>query len=203
MTSLRSMWLCVAALALIAGCGDGGTVAGADTGTGDSGSTTDAARADTGTGDTDSGTGDTDSGTTDTDSGTGDTDSGTTDVDANIACVGVECTGYAAALEAAPRGATSLDNCVVQLHQTDCCGATAAYGINHAARTALCTAEATCVASYPDPVCSDDTITTDTGDTTTNVDNVRLRLVDGVCQTFVCESGPCRSEPGVEGGCAP
>lgn len=129
---------------------------------------------------------------------------------------GVECGGYAAALAAAPRGSTSLDNCVVQLHQTDCCGAMAAYGVNHAARTTLCPAEASCVATYPAmPGCSDTQITTDSGEVTNDMSDVRLRLVDptpcsfdpGImcyrCETFVCTRGTCRSEPGIAGGCGP
>lgn len=148
----------------------------------------------------DVGTGDIDSGTTDVDSGEVD---GGGDIDTGLpSCAGIECTGFAAVLAAAPRGATSLDNCVIQLHQTDCCGATAAYGINHGARTTLCPAEATCVAGYPDPVCTNDTITTDTGETTTVADDVRLRLTaGGICETFVCTTGSCRSAPGIAGGC--
>lgn len=201
----------VLALVLLAACDDGNG-SGADAG--DAGSRIDASTTDAGTGDVDSGPGD--------DGGTGDagpTDDGGTGTDAATdsglpACAGMECTDYAAALSAAPRGATSLDNCVIQLHQTDCCGANRAYGVNHAARDTLCPAEDACVATYPTtPGCTDATITTDTGETTTNMDDVRVRIVDGTpcsfdpsvtcytCETFVCTTGPCRSEPGIAGGC--
>jgi hypothetical protein len=157
-------------------------------------------------------------------------DAGTTDVDAFVGadafvppprdggavCMpGVECSGYDTALEAAPTGATSLDNCVVQMHQLDCCGAMAAYGVNHAARTTLCPAEASCDAQYPAATCTDSSIVTDTGDTTNRMTDVRLRLVDPApcpfnpaltcytCETFVCRSDTCRSAPGISGGCGP
>ena len=210
MTSLhRSLLLCLGLSVGAIGCGDGTTGGAVDSGNGgtdtgvvrdtgpagDTGPTVDTGPlADTGT------TGD-DSGTTGDDSGTTGDDSGTTDVDSAVSCAGIECTGYAAVLEASPRDADSLANCVIQLHQSDCCGATAAYGINHGARTALCAAEDTCTASYPDPICSDDTITTDSGESTTVMGNVRLRIVDGTCETFVCTSDPCRSAPGIAGGC--
>lgn len=134
--------------------------------------------------------------------------------DGGGSCAGVECADYAAALSASPRGATSLANCVVQLHQLDCCGAMAAYGVNHAARDTLCPAEDACVATYPtEPGCGDATLTTDTGETTADMSEVRLRIVDPTpcsfdpsatcytCETFVCTTGSCRSAPGIAGGC--
>ena len=193
MTSLRGSFLLARAHALM-GCGDRGdgprdSMVGGPCGDRDGRCPDDAARVDTGA--------------TDTDSGLPGTDAGTTDTDAGIACAGIECADYAATLATQPRGASSLDNCVIQLHQADCCGATDAYGINHAARTALCAAEATCVAGYPDPICSDTSVTTDTGETTMNRDDVRVRLVAGICETFVCTTGACRSAPGIAGGCSP
>ena len=66
---------------------------------------------------------------------------------------------------------------------------------------------------YPPASCMDNTITTDTGETTTRLQDVRLRLVDPTpcgfdpsvtcytCETFVCTMDSCRSAPGVNGGC--
>ncbi len=117
---------------------------------------------------------------------------------------GVECADWMAAIDAAPRGADGIDNCAIHLHQADCCGARRAYGINHGARTTLCPAEDDCVAMYPaEPGCTDDAITTDTGETTTTLDEVKLRWVDGTCETFVCTTPACQSDPGVVGGCGP
>lgn len=161
------------------------------------------------------------------DSGRPPADTGSAAVDANvllpdgalICAAGAECTNYQAALAAAPRDAAgdseaaALANCVVQMHRSDCCGAMDANGINHGARTTLCPAEAYCDAQYPTPAsCSDDTITTDTGETTNVMANVRLRVVDPrscmfgtcyTCETFVCTSGPCLAAPGIAGGCGP
>jgi hypothetical protein len=127
----------------------------------------------------------------------------------------MECSGWAAALSAASSlngaagstAAQALSNCVIQLHQSDCCGARRAYGFNHAARTQLCTAESACTATYPtSPGCTNATITTDTGETTTDPSQVRLRVVNPMsctygtcytCETFVCTGGSCTSAPGI------
>jgi hypothetical protein len=113
--------------------------------------------------------------------------------DTGPVCVpGVECAGWSSTLGAAPRDAL---------------------GINHGERATLCAAETSCDAMYPPATCSDDNITTDTGETTRNANNVRLRVVNPrpcpgsiagtcyTCETFVCTSDPCRSAPGIAGGC--
>lgn len=215
-------------LFVVSGCGDSATPPALDGGSADGGSA-DGGSADGGAldgGGTDDGGvldgggadgGSADGGVLDSDAAISDPDGGITDLDAALTCAaGVECTNYAAVLAAAPRGATDLANCVVQLHQSDCCGATDANGINHGARTTLCPAEASCVAMYTTPAgCADATITTDTGETTTVAADVRLRIVAPApcgfdpsvtcytCETFVCTTGPCRSAPGIAGGCGP
>jgi hypothetical protein len=136
--------------------------------------------------------------------------------ESGAACAGMACSGWATALSAASslRGAAgasadqALMNCVIQLHQSDCCGARRAYGFNHAARTQLCTAESSCPMTYPrTPGCTNSTITTDTGETTTNPNEVRLRVVNPMscaygtcytCETFVCKgAGACMSAPSI------
>ncbi len=136
-----------------------------------------------------------------------------------VCVAGDECIGYSDVLARSPTGAAgstpgaALMNCVIQMHQLDCCGARAAYGVNHGARPGLCSAERSCTAMYPTPApCSDNTIVTDTGETTTNPNDVRIRVVDPqscsfgtcyTCETFVCMSDTCRSLPGISGGCGP
>jgi len=135
-------------------------------------------------------------------------------------CAGIDCTTWGAALAIAPRdavGATmdeAVADCVVQVHQSDCCGARRAYGVNHAARGStgmpkLCHAEDVCAPSHPSPPpCSDETITVDTGDTTRDASLVRVRGVpatpcpSGVCvrcETIVCAAGDatCLSLEGI------
>ena len=236
MTSLRNVALfCLAALALVAGCGGPSTGTDNDTGTGgrDTGMVgidTGVPPADTGVRPIDTGVPPVDTGVPPIDTGVGPVDTGVGPIDTGVAAVdasmppvdagpitcgpGVECRNYPAALEAAARDATNLDSCVIQLHQSDCCGATDANGINHDARTELCAAERICDAMYPTPTsCTDDVITTDTGETTTVRNNVRLRIVDPTpcafdpavtcytCETFVCTSDACRTAPTIAGGC--
>jgi hypothetical protein len=200
--------------------GSGGTGSGSSSG----------GSGDAGSGSTTSGAGDAsplaDSGSTSSGSGdagqaadTGSTTSGSGDAsplaDGGPTCAGMDCRGWASALSAASslRGAAgasadqALMNCVVQLHQSDCCGARRAYGFNHAARTQLCTAESSCAMTYPRmPGCTNSTITTDTGETTTNPNDVRLRVVNPMscafgtcytCETFVCKGGACMSAPSI------
>jgi len=226
--------LCLASIGVVAnGCSspnDGGGD------TGNAGNDAAMSRVDTGVPPVDTGVAPNDTGVPPVDTGVAPNDTGTTTADsgsdaamaatdANVlfpdgglmCAAGIECTNYEAALAAAPRDASgdtqaaALANCVIQMHRADCCGAMHANGINHGARTTLCPAEASCDAMYPtSPGCSSTTITTDTGETTTVMANVRLRAVRPTacasgtcytCETFVCTSDPCRSAPGIAGGC--
>jgi hypothetical protein len=115
-------------------------------------------------------------------------------------CTGFPTTGY-------PTNATAVANCAGMTHQTDCCGARRIFGINHGARTTLCPAETTCKAQYPaQATCSNTTITTDTGQTTTMIDQVRVRCVNPsagtcTCETFVCTDAACLATSGPVGSC--
>jgi hypothetical protein len=204
-------WLVLVGIATV-GCSSSPSTGGTDTGPGGT---------DTGTGGTDSGGGGTDTGLPGADGGaTPDSGASGNDVgpttypDGGLMCTaGIECTNWAAAISAASSlngaaGGTpdaALMNCVIQLHQSDCCGAQRAYGFNHAARMQLCTAESQCTMQYPTPAgCTSTTITTDTGETTTMSSQVRLRVVNPMscmfgtcytCQTFVCTDPSCMSAP--------
>jgi hypothetical protein len=193
--------------------GNGGT----DTGGG--GNDTGVPPTDTGVPPTDTGVPPTDTGVPPTDTGGASDDAGsdvgpTTFPDGGIMCLpGVECLGWDAAITAASRGAAgdSVDaaraNCVVQMHQTDCCGAMRAYGVNHGSRTDLCNAEDACQMMYPSGAsCSSDLITTDTGETTTDASLVRVRAVRPMscsfgtcydCETFLCMDSTCMGFGGV------
>ncbi len=117
---------------------------------------------------------------------------------------GAECTGFPTS--GFPRDATAVSNCAGMSHRTDCCGALRVFGINHGSRTTLCPAETTCRAQYPAPSCTSNTITTDTGETTTTLDQVRVRCTDPnggtcTCQTFVCTTDACRASSVAVGSC--
>lgn len=118
-----------------------------------------------------------------------------------VSCQGFPTSGYAT-------GGTTVDNCAGMTHQTDCCGARKVFGINHGERAKLCIAEAVvCVPQYmQNASCSDTTITTDTGETSTRIDRVRVRCNPAVlgsceCQTFVCNSEICRVSSQPIGSC--
>ncbi len=118
-----------------------------------------------------------------------------------VSCQGFPTSGYATA-------GTTVDNCAGMTHQTDCCGARKVFGINHGERAKLCIAEAVvCVPQYmQNASCSDTAITTDTGETSTRIDRVRVRCNPAVlgsceCQTFVCNSEVCRDSSRPIGSC--
>lgn len=105
--------------------------------------------------------------------------------------------------------ATAVANCAGATHQINCCGARRVFGINHGERTTFCPAEATCRSAYPaTPGCSDATLTTDTGETTTDPNAVRVRCVNPsggkcTCQTFVCADATCMATSVPTGSCGP
>jgi hypothetical protein len=198
---------------------DSGRSSGSSSGSGSGGTSSSGGTTSGGSGSGSSSGGGASSGTAVTEAGL-DSDTGApadagTPPDGGPACAGTECSGWASAVSAASslRGAAgssadqALSNCVIQLHQSDCCGARRAYGFNHAARTQLCTAESACTMTYPaSPGCTNTTITTDTGETTTDPSQVRLRVVNPMscsfgtcytCETFVCAGGACMSAPGI------
>ena len=135
MTSPSIRWsIVVLSLSLaVTGCGDDDAPPPGDGGGG----------GDDGGGGTDDGGGDEDAGST-TDDGGGTTDDGGGGADDGGG--GRACEGFPTDFE---RGCGADANCVVGLHQIDCCGTLFATGINHSERDRFDTAEATCRASYP------------------------------------------------------
>jgi hypothetical protein len=124
---------------------------------------------------------------------------------ATTCSLGQECTGFPTS--GFPRNATAVNNCAGMSHQTDCCGSLLIFGINHGSRTTLCPAETACRAQYPNPAgCDSKTIKTDTGETTTNPNDVRVRCVNPssgtcTCETFVCTKDACRATSVAVGSC--
>ena len=111
-------------------------------------------------------------------------------------CAGIECAGFPSSFA---DGCTVDDNCIGELHETDCCGAMRAIGMNHSDATTFCADEfggsggaPGCRASYPSPPgCSSDVITADDGTTTTDPTKLAVHCVlssslSGQCKTFVC-----------------
>ena len=89
------------------------------------------------------------------------------------------------------RGCGADENCVVGVHQSDCCGNTVAIGMNHAERDRFDAAEAPCRASYPGCGCPSGPTTTDSGETTLDPSAIQVACVpDGAsmtCMTYVTE----------------
>lgn len=116
------------------------------------------------------------------------------------------CTGFPSSFI---NDATAVANCAGATHQTNCCGARRVFGINHGERTTFCPAETTCRSAYPaTPGCTDATLTTDTGETTTDPNAVRVRCVSPsggkcTCQTFVCADATCLATSVATGTCGP
>jgi hypothetical protein len=127
--------------------------------------------------------------------------------DAAASCAGMQCAGFPTTFV---RGCTNDQSCVGELHQTDCCGSIRVMGVNHDQATIFCPAEygtagvGGCRRSYPNPpMCSSNTLTTDTGETTTDMSRVATHCVMdpgssvGTCTSYVCGAPggtPCPAE---------
>jgi hypothetical protein len=126
-------------------------------------------------------------------------------VDSAGACLAAgACAGFPSSFV---NDATDVANCAGAEHEINCCGARRIFGINHGVRTTFCPAETTCRSAYPAaPGCTDATITTDTGETTTDVTKVRVRCVSPsggkcTCQTFLCADATCAATSVPIGAC--
>lgn len=87
------------------------------------------------------------------------------------------------------RGCGADANCVVGVHQTDCCGNTHAVGMNHSERDRFDAAEAACRATYPACGCPAGPTTTDSGETAFDASAIQVGCIQSgasrVCTTYV------------------
>ncbi len=180
-------------LMLLMGCG-GDSGSGADASAGDGGGA-DAAAADAGSSGDDAGA--TDGGgaladasvSADASSGDGGaTDASTADggaVDGGAVDGGGVC-DFVGGLS---RGCSADANCIVAIHQVDCCGTLTAVGLNHSERDPFDTAEAACLATYPACGCAGSPTTTDSGEIATDTSSIQVGCISrgpaGVCMTYV------------------
>lgn len=172
-------WVCV--LAVVAGCG-GGTSGTADSG---GGIDTGIPAADTGVPPEDTGVPPTDTGVPPVDTGVPPTDTGVPPTDAASAC---------SFIDSVDRSCTSDTDCVVRLHQTDCCGNSVMVGVNQAAAAQFAVDESACMASYPGCGCPAMLPVTDSGETVTDTSMVQAGCITrgpgSVCLTYVTMRPP-------------
>lgn len=71
------------------------------------------------------------------------------------------------------------------VHQISCCGTLVVTGINHAERNAFDAAEQTCESQYPQCGCDAQPTKTDTGQTVTDVNQVKVECRNGTCTTYL------------------
>ena len=85
-------------------------------------------------------------------------------------------------------------DCAFGIHQTDCCGNTAAVGFNHAERMRFDTLEPMCAASYPGCGCPPGPTRTDSGETALDASTILVACVSGGparrCRTYVTMRPP-------------
>jgi hypothetical protein len=163
-------WVCV--LVVVAGCG-GGTSG-----------TADAGGIDTGVPPVDTGVPPIDTGVPPVDTGVPPTDTGTP-IDAAAVC---------SFIDSVDRSCTSDTDCVVRLHQTDCCGNSVMVGVNQSAAAQFAVDESACMASYPGCGCPAMLPTTDSGETVTDTSMVQAGCISrgpgSVCLTYVTMRPP-------------
>jgi hypothetical protein len=102
--------------------------------------------------------------------------------DATVADGSVQCRQQPSVFPTLDTSCTTTSDCALVFHQTDCCGALQALGIQRSQSSAFAAAEATCTSMYPGCGCFSNQITDGTGNTTH----------DGQSALFVeCRAGAC------------
>lgn len=107
---------------------------------------------------------------------------------------GVDCTATPPEFPAFSKTCSSVSECTVGLHQTDCCGTLDAIGIATSAAAAFSSAEAACVSMYPGCGCASGKITTDNGQSApagSGGSAIILACVSGKCETSVRAAAAC------------
>jgi hypothetical protein len=75
--------------------------------------------------------------------------------------------------------------CAVAIHQTDCCGNRQAVGVLHPELERFDPAERICKSQYPACGCPAGPVTTDTGQTATDVSTIKVQCRNNVCTSYV------------------
>lgn len=145
----------------------------------DAGTTDDAGSADSGAADA----GSSDAGSSDA----GSSDAGATnDGGATQPDSGVVTCDFVGSLS---RECTADDDCIVVIHQTDCCGNTAAIGLNRAESAEFDADEPLCRATYPRCGCPARPTVTDSGETADDTSAIQVACIDtgptNTCLTYV------------------
>jgi hypothetical protein len=76
-------------------------------------------------------------------------------------------------------------DCVVALHQVNCCGTLTAIGINAAEASAFAAAEMTCQMQYPGCGCASTPTTTEDGKMSMDDTQIQVGCMNGQCSTFL------------------
>ncbi len=82
------------------------------------------------------------------------------------------------------RACVAIEDCSIVFHQVDCCGSTAAWGINGEVAKSFGEAEAVCVSQYPDCDCPTKPPIADDGKSGDPA-LIQVDCVEGQCKTFV------------------
>jgi hypothetical protein len=83
------------------------------------------------------------------------------------------------------KSCVDVGECVIALHQTNCCGTLAAIGINVAEQAAFEAAEAICESQYPGCGCAAGPTTAEDGNSSTDDTAIVVDCVEGSCTTLV------------------
>lgn len=109
--------------------------------------------------------------------------------DADAGGVDAGAAGSCAFVDTVDRSCTTDADCVVRVHQTDCCGSTVAIGVSASAVASFDPAEAACMASYPGCGCPAGAPITDSEETFFDTSVVSAACVSRgtrrICLTYV------------------
>lgn len=95
------------------------------------------------------------------------------------------CSGGATLFSNVIKGCTVTSACVVVFHQIDCCGTSAAVGINHASKDAFDADEATWLATCPACGCASRPTIAEDGKTAGQMSAFKVACVNNQCRSYV------------------
>jgi hypothetical protein len=83
------------------------------------------------------------------------------------------------------KSCAGVGECVIALHQVDCCGTMIAFGINASELAAFEAAEATCASQYPGCECAPGPTSAEDGDSSQDPSAIVVDCVMGSCATSI------------------
>lgn len=97
----------------------------------------------------------------------------------------MHCAGEPLSFPSFEKGCAAAADCVIALHQVNCCGTLTAIGLNASEQAAFDAAENTCRMQYPGCGCAQSPTTTEDGKMSMDDSLIQVDCKNGQCSTFL------------------